>query len=1085
MPLGYRLGIDIGVNSLGWCAFKLDPSGEPAGILDLGVRLFTDGHDPKNRTSLAADRRLARSMRRRRDRYLLRRTDLMEALVRHGLMPSDAAERKKLEHLDPYELRAKGLDEELSLHHLGRAIFHLNQRRGFKSNRRTDKGKSNRKTDKGKDDDKGKIKSAVSRLQKAIVETGVRTVGEYLYRRLKDSKPVPGEPPKKRLPVRARLRGEGPKAEYELYPERAMIEAEFDSLWAAQKKFHPDIKDEAREEIRNILFRQLPLRLVNPGKCALDPADLRAPWALPIAQDFRIWQELANLEIVNPQDYSSVPLTRKQRDEVYALLEQSRKVPFYKMRKSLKLGSSFRFNLESEKRDHLLGHETNVEMSREAKGKNPAPARFGKAWWTLDEARRAEIVETLLEEIDEAKLLLTAQDQWGLTPEAAQAVVDAPLPDGYARLGRKALAKIVPIIRDQGLTYAEAAKEAGYHHSDFRPGDLLDELPYYGQALERHVAFGNGEPTASVEKRYGRIANPTVHIGLNQLRRMINACIAKHGRPAQIVVEVARELKRSLKQKAEIEKDQAGNQKKNDARRAKLTELGLPDSVENRMRLRLWEELAREPHDRKCVYTGAPISVSMLFDGQVEIDHIIPFRLSLDDGAANRIVCLARANRQKDRRTPFEAFGHTPEWPAILGRAESLPKNKRWRFASDALERLKLEYREGLPAEVVADMELGKGFLARHLTDTQYLSRLTREYLSHVCDANRVWVIPGRLTAMLRGKWGLNSLLSDSNLKNRADHRHHAIDAAVIGLTDRALLQKIARANEESRQRLIDNMPEPWEGFRDELRDRLRETVVSVRPDHGKGGRLHEATAYGLVKDPAAEDGHNLVFRKAFIGLNENEIERIRDRNLRARVQVCVAAAKKETGGDLSAAQLKQALARFSETDDLFKGIRHVRLLKTEEGIIPIQDKRNGDIYKALVPGENHHLDIFEQPDGSWVAESASVFAANQPNASARKRAHAAARLVMRLHKGDFLKLEHKGTERIMRVIRLRAKAQQLMLVEHHEGGDFQVRHDDKGDPFKWVFQALSKLKKAKARKVHLNILGTIHDPGPPAGNEK
>lgn len=1052
MPSGYRLGIDIGVNSLGWCAFKLDLSGEPDGILDLGVRLFTDGRDPKRGTSLAVDRRLARSMRRRRDRYLLRRTDLMEVLVRHGLMPMDAAERKKLENLDPYELRAKGLDEELPPHHLGRAIFHLNQRRGFKSNR---------KTDKGKDDDKGKIKSAVSRLQKAIVETGARTLGEYLFRRHAERKPI-----------RARLRGEGAKAEYELYPQRAMLEVEFDLLWAAQKKFHPNIKDEAREDIRNILFRQRPLRPVDPGKCALDPADPRAPVALPVAQDFRIWQELANLKILEP-DFSSRVLTKEQRDKLYAELESKEKVTFGRMRKALKLDSLTKFNLESEKRDHLLGHKTNAVMSKDS--------RFGKAWWSLDDARRAEIVGTLLEEADEDKLLLVAEDRWGLSPEAAQEVVDAPLPDGYARLGRKALAKIVPIIRDQGLTYAEAAKEAGYHHSDFRPGDLLDELPYYGQALERHVAFGNGEPTASDEKRYGRIANPTVHIGLNQLRRMINACIAKHGAPAQIVVEVARELKLSRKQKEEIEKEQAGNQKKNDDRRTKLTELGLPDGGENRMRLRLWEELSKEPHDRKCVYTGAPISVAMLFDGQVDIDHIIPFSLGLDDGAANKIVCLARANRQKARQTPFEAFGHTPEWPAILGRAESLPKNKRWRFAPDALERLKLEYREGLPAEVVADMELGKGFLARHLTDTQYLARLTREYLSHVCDPNRVWVIPGRLTAMLRGKWGLNSLLSDSNLKNRADHRHHAIDAAVIGLTDRALLQKIARANEESRQRLIDDMPEPWEGFRDELRDRLQETVVSVRPDHGKGGRLHEETAYGLIENPAAEDGHNLVFRKGFIGLNENEIERIRDRNLRARVQAHVAAVKKETAGDdLSAAQLKQALARFSETDDSFKGIRHVRLLKTEEGIIPIRNKHNGNTYKALVPGENHHLDIFEQPDGTWVLESASVFSVNQKTTPIRQKAHPTARLVMRLHKGDFLKLEHEGVDRVMRVIQLEPSANRIRLVDHHEGGDFQERHKDKDDPFRWLFANIGKLKSRHARKVHLDVLGNLHDPGPP-----
>jgi len=126
MPVPYRLGIDIGTNSLGWCALDLDREGRPKGIRKIGVRIFSDGRDPRG-TSLAVDRRMARGARRRRDRFVDRRADLMKALIRHGLMPAGPAERKALEALDPYELRARGLDELLNPHHFGRAIFHLNQ----------------------------------------------------------------------------------------------------------------------------------------------------------------------------------------------------------------------------------------------------------------------------------------------------------------------------------------------------------------------------------------------------------------------------------------------------------------------------------------------------------------------------------------------------------------------------------------------------------------------------------------------------------------------------------------------------------------------------------------------------------------------------------------------------------------------------------------------------------------------------------------------------------------------------------------------------------------------------------------------
>src|SRR5690606_1435482 len=126
MPVPYRLGLDIGTNSIGWCVFDLDRNGRPKSIRKIGVRIFSDGRDPQSGTSLAAERRGPRGARRRRDRYLRRRADLMKALIGAGLMPADETARKALERHDPYRLRAEGLDRALSLHEFGRALFHLN-----------------------------------------------------------------------------------------------------------------------------------------------------------------------------------------------------------------------------------------------------------------------------------------------------------------------------------------------------------------------------------------------------------------------------------------------------------------------------------------------------------------------------------------------------------------------------------------------------------------------------------------------------------------------------------------------------------------------------------------------------------------------------------------------------------------------------------------------------------------------------------------------------------------------------------------------------------------------------------------------
>ena len=178
-----RLGLDIGTNSIGWWLYQTN-DGIITSVIDGGVRIFSDGRNAKSGASLAVGRREARGQRRRRDRFLRRKAALMKRLAAVGLMPESPVEAKTLETLDPYALRANGLDQALPLTHFGRALFHLNQRRGFKSNRKTDRG----------DNESGKIKDATARLDQAMLAKGARSYGEFLHMRRSaapDAKQVP------------------------------------------------------------------------------------------------------------------------------------------------------------------------------------------------------------------------------------------------------------------------------------------------------------------------------------------------------------------------------------------------------------------------------------------------------------------------------------------------------------------------------------------------------------------------------------------------------------------------------------------------------------------------------------------------------------------------------------------------------------------------------------------------------------------------------------------------------------------------------------------------------------------------------
>jgi CRISPR-associated endonuclease Csn1 len=162
-------------------------------------------------------------------------------------------------------------------------------------------------------------------------------------------------------------------------------------------------------------------------------------------------------------------------------------------------------------------------------------------------------------------------------------------------------------------------------------------------------------------------------------------------------------------------------------------------------------------------------------------------------------------------------------------------------------------------------------------------------------------------------------------------------------------------------------------------------------------------------------------------------------------------------------------------------GISRVRVLKRESTFIRIENAQ-GKAYKALIPGENHCVEIFRKADGRWAGERISVFDANSRQHEPRWRTdHPGASLVMQIFKGDLLKLEHDGQQRIMVVKSLEPNQNRLWMVEQYESGNFAARKKDRDDSFDWLIANYERLRALGARKVGVNPFGRVHDPGPPA----
>lgn len=1050
----YRIGLDVGANSLGWSIVELDETGkQPVKLVDAGARIFTDGRDEKSKATLKADRRIARSARRRRDRYRQRRTYLLEELVELGLFPddetsSDKARRAALQKKDPLHLRSDALERRLCLFDIGRVLFHLNQRRGFKSNRKDAESRD------------GVVKASVKLLQQKLEEAEAPTLGAFLWKRRK-----------RRLPTRTRRHGKKKSDLYEFYPTRALLEQEFCAIWKAQKDYHPKVlTNEARQRLHKVIFTQRPLKPVILGKCVYLTDRDRTYRAMPTFQRYRIYQEINNLEWATSTGRRRLRDYPEARDRLIEMAERPTtkkgNVTFGKMKKELQgMGiaeGDFQFNLETAKRKGLDGNLTSNLMQREG--------LVGPDWhaWPL-EKQDAFIAVILDDEASDEEVREKLVQEYGLTEVAAAACTEAPLLDGTAQLSLEAARLLLAKMRDDSCIQSDAVQAVAREHQKFRnpftragDGALLDKLPYYGEVVRGHIIPGKGDEE-HFQNRVGMVTNPTVHIAMNQIRHVVNEIIGSYGRPYSIAIELGRELPVGAEGRKELDRQQAENQKTNARLDGLLREHKQPPNHDNRLRLRLWEELAPNPLERFCPFSGRRICITDLFNGQnIQIDHLIPFSISLDDSPANKVVCTAQANQDKGKQTPFQAFGNSPEgydWNEIFERSRLLPKNKQWRFQENALEIWKRDHDD---------------FLSRHLNDTRYIGRLTREYLENVCPRNRIDVLTGRLTALLRGHWGLNRVLSDDrDRKNRDDHRHHAVDAIVTAMTTRAMLQRIStaagRAEELNVERLFDGKKaiDPWPSFREDVKALIRDTTVSHKPRRQKQGQLHNDNTYGVVSRPNSKRLSTVVIRKPideFIKGSKPEVIRsrlktIRDDHLREEI---LESFDKEG---------KEGVQKLAEQ-------KNIRRLRSTENlrIIPIENAQ-GERYKAYKPDSNWAAEIYAYPSGhekagKWEGVVISRFEANQKEfqPGQTRKPHPAAKLVMRLHINDYIEIDEDERRRLKRIQKMSEKGD-LSLVDP-EQANVDKRNRDQADPFKYLSKSLGQLQNLDARKVHLSPTG-------------
>lgn len=796
------LGLDLGVASIGW-AYIEENQGQSSKILDMGVRViplnsdelgeFTKG----NAISKNANRRIKRGMRRNVYRRTMRKDLLKKAIIKEGWL-MDKETFQTLDKLSLWELRAKAVTDKISLDELSRVLYHINQKRGFKSNRKTDLV----------DDKKESDYKAEIRKNEAIIHENQMTIGQFFFKCLSNDRHF--------------------KTKNIIFTRQCYLD-ECETIWNKQMEFYPEqLNEELKKKIiHGIIFHQRPLKSqknlvsrcefiqefkeIDGNKINISPRV--APRTSPLMQLSKIWESVNNIRIKQSYlDRHGRILTMEEKTIVVDELKKIALLPEKKLFSILNITNpNYRSNISdkgiqgdttytailkagvsneiiqklnafsislSDRVDHETG-EVRQEIAS-----NYEQTFYYKLWHTLYSIDQEEPLKNAL--INNLKIDETSADKL-LRIDFTKA--------GFANKSAKATRHILPYLM-MGLDYSEAMLAAGYRHSDWldeqenQNRKLLDLLPLI--------------PKNSLRQ-------PIVEKILNQLVNLTNAIVQDPnlGKPDEIRIEMARSLQQSMEERRKetkrIKDNESLNQKIADDLKTNYQIKQVTRSLIEKWKI--YHEM-----DGFSPYTGAKLSLAHFLRGEgIEVEHIIPRSKLFDDSRTNKTIAETWVNKAKGNMTAGDFMKLQPV-PGLLSfeayeafinkmvtreeKSKRISKTKAQRF-------------------LLSESEIPKDFINRQLRETQYITKKALQMLQLL--VRNVSATSGGVTDFLRDQWGWNDVLQKINWERyekmglteikeqkdgsrkyiindwskRDDHRHHSIDALVIACTKKAFIQSL------------------------------------------------------------------------------------------------------------------------------------------------------------------------------------------------------------------------------------------------------------------------------------------------------
>ena len=1069
------LGIDTGTNSLGWAIIEKNNKGETR-LLHKGTNIFTEGVKIEKGIELskAADRTTHRALRRQYWRRKVRKIRLLTVLVENRLCPPvdlrqlrDWRLKKIYPHdeeflawqrtedknnnVNPYQFRHICLTQKLDLNNLtqryilGRALYHINQRRGFLSNRK--------ETTKASD---GAVSEGISTLTADMNQAGCQYLGEYFYQLYQSGQKIRGH-------------------------YTARNEHYLNEFYAICEK--QQLPEDLVKRLERAIFFQRPLKSQKGtvGTCTFEKGKARCPASHPLFEEFRLYSFLNNIKIKTPQDAQMRYLNGDEKAAVLPLFKKHRKSKhtfnFEEIAKKLAGKNKYMYFRDKEDKPFQFNYQMDTPIPISTVTAQ-LEGIFGDNWlegvcevYALADGKTPfqimnDVWHALFFYDDSEKLKDFAIKRLQLNEEDAERFAAISMPNDYASLSLKAIRKILPFLKDYGLIYSLAVFMANLDavlpayfmrhedehqkaineavnvllsydsKNDDRPLEhyfkdyLMDRYEEYGlcsedlqklyhpSMLEQYTrVLPNKDGIYQLgSPRISSVRNPMAMRSMFRLRKVVNLLLAKGyvDENTKVHIEFSRDLNDANRRWA-IQQWQRQQEKNREEIRKRIQD---DAHIENPtdtdiLKYQLWEE-----QNHICIYTGNQIGISdfLCSNPKYDIEHTVPQSAGGDSTKMNLTLCESGYNRKtKKTKLPSELPNHEEMLQRIehwSERAEELSKRIRKLKGSRAATKeekdniirrrhllsLERDYWRGKYQRFTMT-EVPEGFSRRQGTDISVISRYARMYLKSVFK--QVYIVKGIATSDFRKMWGIQE---EYTSKERINHVHHCIDAITIACIDKTQYDKLAQFyhDEDNYREGKGKKPQfekPWPTFVADMKHIQDELLIAHytkdnMPKHTKKksrgvflqgdtarGSLHEDTYYGIIQ----REGELLcVVRKSLDTMGPQDVANIVDDEVRRKVEEAIA-----MHGSLKNA-LENTIWMNEEKGIPIKKVRIITRLKNPINIRHHRDKSKHEYKRQFhVKNDvNYMLAIYEGIDSKGKEKRAFELVSNLAAANFYRKSH-------------------------------------------------------------------------------------------------